>query len=150
MSLSRPVISKNEYRRDSFEIHRPKIFCCISGASALVEMIAPNDHASLIFGKTGNRETVQFREFAKFLRTESVGQIDSRKLNTVGAEYELLDHCLRIGVSEKDRFLRVWPHNTQPSSRAKMKSIRRRLSFTHECHYSFEFVWDGWSRRPLT
>jgi FkbM family methyltransferase len=67
-------------------------------------------------------------------------------MNIEGAEYEVLEKMIDIGLIARVTHLRVQFHLTVPQSRKRYAAIADRLSRTHSLNWRFPFIWESWSR----
>lgn len=74
-------------------------------------------------------------------------QIDLVKINIEGGEYDLLPALDEAGVMARISVLQVQFHLFTPDDIARRDEIRLRLAKTHVCDWSYDFVWEQWSRR---
>jgi FkbM family methyltransferase len=92
------------------------------------------------------RETITLRALDTFLQEQPIETIDLIKINIEGGEYELLEHILDRGLSERIADIQVQFHPIAPNAYDRMKQIQERLARTHHTTYAFEFVWENWRR----
>lgn len=87
---------------------------------------------------------VRFVNAADFLAEHDIGTIDLMKINIEGGEYDLLDHLLDTGITDRIRDIQVQFHDFVPDAETRMMRIQERLSTTHFLTYNFPFVWENW------
>lgn len=75
-----------------------------------------------------------------------VTNIALMEMNIEGAEYDLLDHMLDNGWTNRIRNLQVQFHDVLPDAYARMIAIRERLAETHTQTYCYDFVFENWRR----
>ncbi len=71
--------------------------------------------------------------------------IDLAKVNIEGGEYDLLPAFDEAGVLPRLRMLQVQFHLFAPADIERRNAIRATLSRTHNCDWSYDFVWEQWS-----
>lgn len=103
--------------------------------------------ASSLFHAGADAIPIRLRCAADFLRDEGVTDIDLMKINIEGGEYELLEHLLDAGLTDRIGNLQVQFHDFVPDARVRMEAIQNRLAATHELTYQYPFVWENWRRR---
>lgn len=69
------------------------------------------------------------------------------KLNIEGAEFDVLDEMLRLGLHERISCFLIQFHDVGPQSVARRDTIRAALCASHDNDYDFPFVWERWTRR---
>lgn len=74
-------------------------------------------------------------------------QFDLVKINIEGDEYELLNYLISSGVIENISHIQIQFHEFVPNASAYRKHIRDLLSITHDCQWSYLFVWESWKRK---
>ena len=72
------------------------------------------------------------------------GTIDLLKLNIEGGEYEVLPRLIESGHIKNITNIQVQFHYWIENFDAQIAEIRNRLSETHVCTYSYEYVWENW------
>ncbi len=83
--------------------------------------------------------------------TEMLEQIGAKdiavaKINIEGGEYDLLQHLIATGAVQKIQTITVQFHYFVPKARAMRDQIRNDLAKTHRCAWSYDFVWEEWTR----
>ena len=84
------------------------------------------------------------------LSAEGLETVDLMKVNIEGAEYDLLDAMLDLGLLARVRYLQVQFHYYgagEAGPVARRDAIRMRLAKTHEEQWCEPFVWESWGRR---
>lgn len=84
----------------------------------------------------------------RFMAEHSIGSIDVMKVNIEGGEYDLLPALISGGHMQKIGTLLIQFHHFDDQDPTRRESIRRDLAQTHDCDWSYEFVWEQWSRKP--
>jgi len=69
------------------------------------------------------------------------------KLNIEGAEFEVLEKLLALGLQRRIRSLFIQFHQVAPDSAERRERLRARLAETHREVISYEFVWELWVAR---
>lgn len=72
---------------------------------------------------------------------------DLVKINIEGDEYELLNYLICCGAIENISHIQIQFHEFVPNASAYRKHIRDLLSITHDCQWSYLFVWESWKRK---
>ena len=76
-------------------------------------------------------------------------KIDLFHINIEGGEYALLDAMIESSMIEKIKTLEVQFHEWYPTiklSKSLRKRIHQNLLHTHQLVYSYDFVWEQWSK----
>jgi FkbM family methyltransferase len=130
----------NRYKRNS----KIRVFGFGLGAkNEELKLFLQADSTSL-HKQSGESETILIRNFSEFMNENKIEFIDLIKINIEGAEYDLLDYIIDKGEVKKIKNIQVQFHDFVPNAESRMKRIQKALSYTHECTYSFEFVWENW------
>ena len=74
-------------------------------------------------------------------------QIDLMKVNIEGGEYDLLPALIDAGIMPRIGILQVQFHLFSADDIPRRDAIRAHLAQTHDCDWSYDFVWEQWSRR---
>jgi FkbM family methyltransferase len=85
-------------------------------------------------------------EVVSNLCTEIVDEIACLKLNIEGAEYEVLLDLIESEEIKKVKNILVQFHNFSESAVSDKEKIRNLLMETHVNEWSYEFVWELWTR----
>jgi FkbM family methyltransferase len=109
------------------------------------EFLSMSFDGSSIFGKDLNKIEISLVDAADFINSNHIDSIDLLKVNIEGAEYDLLDYMISIGLMTKVRNLQVQFHDFVPNAMTRMKNIQTALTATHHLTYQYEFVWENWA-----
>lgn len=71
--------------------------------------------------------------------------ISLAKVNIEGGEYDLLPALVEAGVMPRLAMLQVQFHLFTPDDIPRRDAIRAQLARTHDCDWSYDFVWEQWS-----
>ena len=99
------------------------------------------DGGNSSFYKIGESEIVEIKSAKLFGCYE---KIDLVKINIEGGEYDLLNYLINARFINRISNIQVQFHDFIPDSEAKMESIQKELSKTHELTYQYKFVWENW------
>ncbi|MEK9131668.1 MAG: FkbM family methyltransferase [Patescibacteria group bacterium] len=94
-----------------------------------------------------NEVRVQVINFASWIKQQNIKEIDLLKLNIEGAEYDVLEHLLSVGLIDKICHIQIQFHRFPMGAEQRRDTIRRALSRTHKNTYNYDFVWESWSRK---
>ena len=83
------------------------------------------------------------------LEAEGIHEVALMKVNIEGAEYDLLEHLLTVGLIDCICELQVQFHDFLPEAEARMIAIQKRLAKTHNLTYQFPFIWENWKRKDV-
>ncbi len=106
--------------------------------------ISLTSDSSSVFNTEGKKETIQFKEFAKFIDEHNINNIDLMKVNIEGGEYELLEYLMHKDLFFIFKNIQVQFHRFIPECAERRNKIRECLSKTHELTYDYEFIWENW------
>jgi len=95
--------------------------------------------------KEGNTETCLLKDFNEVINELKVTKIDLLKINIEGGEYELLERIFELNFQNKILNFQIQFHLNISDYQNKIEAIRNVLKQTHECTYSYEFVWENWT-----
>lgn len=105
------------------------------------------DGSSVVLRESDEAIPVHLVAASEFLRNRGLAPVDLIKVNIEGGEYELLDHLMNEGLISTISHLQVQFHDFVPDAAARRDMIIRRLNSTHQCQWSYPFVWESWSLR---
>jgi FkbM family methyltransferase len=125
-----------------------KVFPYGLGSSDRTATISVDNDSSSLFRHSDDAEEIEIRNVVDFLRTENIVDIDLMKINTEGAEYELLESLLQCGACENIKNLQVQFHKVFPEAEARMMAIQTALGVTHDLTWQYRFIWENWTRKP--
>lgn len=131
---------------------------------AVAVHVFPNssENASRLSQKFKGRSDVVVHDFGlgsasdQFLRDvgdvfETLGRprVALAKVHTHGGEYDLLPALVERGlIAQVDR-ITVKFHKLSEGDRARRDAIRSRMAQTHDCVWSYPFIWEEWHRQGL-
>lgn len=113
-----------------------------------------NYKATLLFGGPGSTEfsespgltsrttRVPMKDIATIM--ESHTHVKIMKINIEGGEYRVLDRLIAARQMSKIEYLYIQFHEWIEGSYKNRKRIRKSLSTTHTCQWSYPFVWEKW------
>lgn len=97
--------------------------------------------------KADKTEKVKIVAIDDFIEREGINNIKVIKINIEGAEYDLLDHALDTGITDKMENIQVQFHTFIDNCEERRDNIRKRLSETHELTWDYPFIWENWRRK---
>lgn len=124
---------------------RVKVFGFGLADKTSVVQIAVDKDASSVFRETSLMQSVHLVRACDFISGNEISRIDLMKINIEGEEYDLLDHLLDCGLTNRIRNLQIQFHDFIPDAEARMKKIQDRLRKTHYLTYQYPFVWENWT-----
>ena len=119
----------------------------LGGRTRIERLFLASDGSSIVAGY-GSFRDVQIHDVASWLDAQRVTEIDLVKVNIEGAEYELLDRALETGLVASWRNIQVQFHENIDRAQERRAAIQERLRATHDLKYNFDFVWEGWTKKP--
>lgn len=112
------------------------------------EIHVAEDASSIHIGD-GPTERVRIVAIDRFLREAEIKEVSVAKINIEGAEYDLLDHLIDAGLSNRFGYLVVQFHEDMPDAYARYAAIEAGLAKTHDRIQNYPFVWETWQRKDL-
>jgi FkbM family methyltransferase len=106
--------------------------------------IAIDKDASSVFREAGLMEEIRLVRACDFINSNQISRIDLMKINIEGEEYDLLEHLLECGLTNRITNIQVQFHDFVPNAEERMKKIQEKLSRTHSLTYQYPFVWENW------
>ncbi len=91
----------------------------------------------------GKPVSVQMKD--AYLEIKDMPQISCIKINIEGGEYPVLDRLIENNALSKFDTVMVQFHEWIPKSYQNRNKIRRALRKTHNCEWSYFFVWEKWT-----
>lgn len=124
------------------------IFPCGLGSSEFQLDIEEDANRTQMKLASGARVTqVQIKSFKTVVNDLSVEKIDLLKINIEGGEYELLENIYQIGYMGKIANIQVQFHDFIKDSDIKRRFVHNMLKATHDCNWSYEYIWENWKLR---
>jgi FkbM family methyltransferase len=136
-------IAKRFSRNPDIELHR----CGLAAKAGEVAFAVDGASSSAYLTGVFSTQRVQMRAVEEFFSSIESDPIDLMKINIEGAEYDLLDRMLELGLHRRVRDLQVQFHKFVPQAEKRAEEIAARLGATHELSYQFYFVWENWRLR---
>ncbi len=109
--------------------------------------ISDQGDASSALKEDGGSLTGRIVAARGFMARFQPATIDVAKINIEGGEYELLPALHEAGQLERFKLLQIQFHLFDKSHIAARDRIREHLSLTHVCDWSYDFIWEQWSRK---
>jgi FkbM family methyltransferase len=108
--------------------------------------------ASSVITQNNNRkkEKIQIKDFLAFLNENRIKSIDLIKINIEGSEFDLLEYLIQHDYLKKITGLLIQFHRFAPNAISRMENIKSNMKNTHECIFSYEFVWEFWQLKSTT
>ena len=107
--------------------------------------ITVNRDATSLFGEGSNGEVVRVVKALDYFQENGINEINLMKINIEGAEYNLLEHLINVGLINRIRNVQVQFHDFVPDAPQRMAEIQAQLRRTHHITYQYPFVWENWS-----
>jgi FkbM family methyltransferase len=93
-------------------------------------------------------ENIELREISRVIRDLEIKSIDLLKINIEGEEYNLLEKLIQFPeLLEKIKNIQVQYHPFIPDCDNRRNRINSLLMRTHECNWSYDWVWENWKLR---
>lgn len=109
--------------------------------------LSDDGDASSSFQAAAASVTGRIEPVAQFFAQHDVPRIDLMKVNIEGGEYDLLPALVGAGIMDRIGILQVQFHLYAPEDITRRDAIRAQLEQTHTCDWSYDFVWEQWTRR---
>ncbi|MDC1296922.1 FkbM family methyltransferase [Octadecabacter sp.] len=109
-----------------------------------VEISLSGTSSSIFADVSQDSCTVQIRDICEVIDAKDDLVL---KLNIEGAEYEVLDKLIEVGDIGKMAALIVQFHQIDGSSKRYKNNLAKKLSRTHNCRWSYSFIWELWERK---
>jgi FkbM family methyltransferase len=116
------------------------------GGRTRSETIHVSADGSSTIRQAGKEERIQIVDVVEWFTANAIEDVALMKINIEGGEYELLDRMIEAELIGRVCDLQIQFHDVTPDARARMKKIQSHLRQTHRPTYSYEFVWENWSR----
>lgn len=118
----------------------------LAGTNRKTKIFVNKDSSSL-FKKDGQVQLIELVRAFDFLTSQQIRQIDLMKINIEGGEYELLEYLIDFEYIHSIHNIQVQFHDFVPDAEARMLSIQKKLSETHDLTWQYPFVWENWRKR---
>ena len=96
---------------------------------------------------SGVEATVDVVSVKRYFDTFDFPRIDLAKFNIGGAEYDLLPALIRAEIMPRINRSQIQFHLNGPSQIVDRDDIRAALQHTHDCVWSYPFIWEEWRLR---
>lgn len=94
----------------------------------------------------GESVTARIADAAEVLKAEGRPQIALMKINIEGGEYSLLPRLFEQELVPSVRDFLIQFHPCLPDADERRATIREQISRTHRCVWSYDFIWERWTR----
>lgn len=94
--------------------------------------------------KKGILEKIEIIDVGDFCSNNAIEKIALVKINIEGAEYDLLDRMIDLGLVNNCSNLQIQFHDFYPDYENRYRKIKESLEKTHRLTYSYPFVWENW------
>jgi FkbM family methyltransferase len=119
----------------------------ISDKNRSIDICANEDRTSIHMPFDGEREIIQLRTMDRVLYLLNILHVDLLNINTEGDEYPLLQHMIDKNLVQYFDNIQVQFHDFIPDAVNMRENIRKGLEKTHKLKYSYDFIWEAWSRQ---
>lgn len=109
--------------------------------------IYKNNNKTSLWKQTGIKEKIEVRKISQFINEKKISKIKLIKLNVEGSEYKIIDDLFKNNLLEKIEIVLVQFHDFIPGYKEKKAKSYEQLNVNHKIDYSYEFVWERWTRR---
>ncbi len=135
--------------RDRFERNSrvELIEAALGAADGEAQLSVAGNSSSLVAGGGGASIRVPVLGVESLFKRLGDAPTGCLKLNIEGAEFEVLDKLLEVGLQRRVRSLFIQFHQVAPDSAERRDRLRARLAETHREVVSYEFVWELWVAR---
>jgi FkbM family methyltransferase len=116
----------------------------ISNKSGEVQISDNTDSSSLYDSTAEATQTIMCKDIKEFIEENNITIVDLMKINIEGAEYDLLERIIELGLLPKIKNLQIQFHRFIPNCEERRNSILDELSKTHECTWNYEWIWENW------
>jgi len=142
-----PVAQYAEFIRKRFHRNkRIRVFQFGLGNRSDDRVIKVSEEASSTYSK-GADTRIRIEDFTAFVQKEAITDIDLMKVNIEGGEYDIVPYLVSTGYVARVRAIQIQFHEFVEEAKQRAETIRRGLEKTHNQGYSYDFVWEGWTRK---
>lgn len=107
--------------------------------------ISDNTDASSLYDSTAeSTQTILCKDVKEFIEENNINTIDLFKINIEGAEYDLLERVIELGLAPKIKNFQIQFHRFIPDCEARRNNILEQLSKTHERTWNYDWIWENW------
>ena len=109
--------------------------------------LSDDGDASSALSGAGANLTGDVIAVSQFMADFTPATIDLAKINIEGGEYDLLPALARAGQLQRFAMLQIQFHMFEKHQMAERDAIREELRKSHQCDWSYDFVWEQWTRK---
>lgn len=109
--------------------------------------IAVSGTSSSVFAKGEQSQEIQIVDASKWIEGAGFTAISLMKVNIEGGEYDLMDRIIATDKLNLIQDIQIQFHDVGPDARDHMKRIQQQMARTHTKTYSYEFIWENWSKQ---
>lgn len=117
------------------------------GAEDARFLLSDEADASSAFETAGNSVTCEVKALTQFMNDHQITEVAATKMNIEGGEYDLLSAMIDSGLITTFNEIAIQFHDYGKGEVQKREAIRNELKRTHDCLWSYDFVWEFWRRR---
>lgn len=108
-------------------------------------LISDNTDSSSLYDSTAEAtQMILCKDVKEFIEENNVNVIDLMKINIEGAEYDLLERIIELGLLSKIKNIQIQFHRFIPDCEERRNKILEELSKTHERTWNYEWIWENW------
>lgn len=117
------------------------------GLSEGILSLSDDGDASSSFRNATRTVAGRIEPVSGFFARSDIPRIDLMKVNIEGGEYDLLPALVEAGIMPRISILQVQFHLFTEDDIQRREAIRAALAETHDCDWSYDFVWEQWRLR---
>ena len=127
---------------DKIHVHR----FALGSETGKLTLSDEGDASSALSGAGANL-TGDVMAVSQFMAGFKPETIDLAKINIEGGEYDLLPALARAGELQRFSMFQIQFHMFEEHQISERDAIRAELGKTHQCDWSYDFVWEQWTRK---
>ena len=100
-----------------------------------------------LFADSGVETEVEIRSVSEEIDRLQIPTVALLKLNCEGAEFEIMEHVLDVGLALRLENIQVQPHGVVPDAQRRWRAIQVQLAKTHRLTHYQRWAWEMWRKK---
>jgi len=116
----------------------------LSNSNCEMKISLGNDGSTLFDTEAQSTEVIQCMDIQTFFSEKDLKFVNLMKINIEGAEYDLLERMIDLGLHLKVDNLQIQFHRFIEHCDTRRNSIIEELSKSHNRTWNYDWIWENW------